>query len=300
MSFAARRTVPLIVLVFLALSWMGVGSGAAAKERGIPKSAPAFTKFVGRLIQQVMPDAKVTVLGRLRLDVEAPKGGHTTDLHNVYSTCQRNRDTCGAEVTAFVGQMVVLYKAGDAVVTRDSLRLIVRPSAYVVALTVNPKRNKPLAVPLVGDYWTIVVSDQPTTIMMLDEKDLPALKLTKKDAAGLAFNNTRQALHQSLRAELAKGSAQGMLTGDPYMASTLLFPSLWATAAHAFKDDLLVAIPASDVVLYADGTKPRALKSIVDAADEVMAHAEKPFSDSVFRWSPGGWLPVQLPPSKGK
>jgi hypothetical protein len=263
-----------------------------AKDRGIPKSAPAFTKFVARFIQDAMPEAKVAVAGRLRLDVETPKGGHTTDLHNVYSVCQRDPDTCIVEVTAFVGQMVVLYKADGTDVTRDALRIVVRPSGYVAAIRANPKRNKPLAAPLAGDYWMIAVIDQPTTVAMMDETDLPGLKLTPKEALAVAVANTRRVLRQSLEKELAKGSERGMLGGDYYVSSTVVFPDLWAPAAHAFKDNLLMTIPAGDVVPYSDGNQPGALPSIVHASDEVIAHANKPFSDNVFRWSPQGWVPV--------
>jgi uncharacterized protein YtpQ (UPF0354 family) len=292
MAFAARGAVPLITFVLVVLSSMNLDSGANAAERGVPKSAPAFTKFVGRSIQDAMPAAKVTVIGRLRLDVEAPKGGHTTDLHNVYSTCQRNPETCGEEVSTFVAQMVELYKAGDVVLTRDALRIIVRPSAFVAAARANAKRNRPLAAPLVGDFWMMAAIDQPTTIGIMDENDLSALKLSGKDAAKVAFANTERELGKPL-ADLAKGSTRGMLSGDPYASSALLFLPLWAKAAHSCKDNLLVAVPAPDVVLYADGTKPGALQSIVHDADEVMAHDDKPFSDSVFRWSPHGWILVQ-------
>jgi len=293
MFFIARGLAPLFVLACFSLSAMSVA--ADAKDRDIPKSAPAFTKFVAEFIQEAMPRARVSILGRLRLDVETPHGGHTTDLHNVYSACQRNRDTCFVEVTAFVGEMVVLYRQGDAVVMRDALRMVVRPSAYLAAIRANPKRNKPLAAPLAGDYWMVAMADQGATVAVLDENDLVALKLTAKDAMALAIDNTRKLLQQSLKKELAMGSERGMLGGDYYVSSTVAFRDLWAPAAHAFKDNLLMAIPASDVVLYSDGNLHGALASIVHDADDVMAHAEKPFSDSVFRWSPGGWIPVPSP-----
>jgi len=293
MLFTPRGAAPLVVFAFFALSVMGVA--ADAEDRDIPKSAPAFTKFVAAVIQEAMPESKVSIIGRLRLDVEAPHGGHTTDLHNVYAACQRDRDNCIVEVTEFVGDMVVLYKQGDAVVTRNALRIVVRPSAYLAAIRANPKRNKPLAAHLTGEYWMIAMVDQKTTVAVLDENDLAALKLTAKDAMALAIDNTRKLLQQSLTKELAMGSERGMLGGDYYVSSTVAFRDLWAPAAHAFKDNLLMAIPAGDVVLYSDGNRPSAIQTIVHEADDVMAHAEKPFSDSVFRWSPGGWIPVPLP-----
>jgi hypothetical protein len=298
MAFGARGAVRPVVLLFAALLSASFAFNADARAtRGIPKSAPAFTKFVARFIQDALPSAKVTVIGRLQLDVEAPNGGHTTDLHNVYSTCQRDPDICDQEVTVFVAQAVVGYKASNSPPTRVALRVVVRPSAYVAALRVNPKRNRPIAAPFAGDYWMIAVADRPASIAMLDENDLAALKLTPKDAFAAALANTRQALHQSLEEELAKGPCRGILGGDPYTASTVAFPNLWAAVAHRCGDNLLVSVPASDVVLYMDGSKSGALESITRYADKIVAHAERPFSDAVFRWSPTGWVPVP-PPAK--
>ena len=293
MFFTARGVAPLIVVAIFALS--SIGFRAAADDRDMPKSAPAFTKFVAGFIQEAMPEAKVSIIGRLRLDVETPHGGHTTDLHNVYAACHRNPDNCIVEVTEFVGDMIVLYKQGDAVVTRNALRMVVRPAAYVAAIRANPKRNKPLIAPLAGDYWMMAMVDEGTTVAVLDENDLAALKLTAKDAMALAVSNTRKLLQQSLTKELAMGSERGMLGGDYYVSSTVAFRDLWAPAAHAFKDNLLMAIPAGDVVLYSDGNTPGAIQMIVHEADDVMAHAEKPFSDSIFRWSRNGWIPVPMP-----
>jgi hypothetical protein len=299
MTRKLRGAALFAVIISTAVSSMILSFDANAKPRvGIPKSAPAFTKFMARFIADALPSAKVSVIGRLRLDVEAPKGGHTTDLHNIYSACQRNPDACTEDVTVFVAQAVEGYKAGDIPPAPAALRVVVRPSAYVAAMRVNPKRNRPLAMPLAGDFWMIAVADRPTQIEMLDENDLSVLKLTSKDAFAAALTNTRRALQSSLQAELAKGPCRGILNGDVYTASTVAFPDLWASVARRCNDNLLMSVRASDVVLYTDGSKPNSLESITRYADQILARAERPFSDAVFRWTPNGWSPVK-PPARG-
>ncbi len=285
------------VFFFLVLVSMGISSVAQSRSTNIAESPPAFTEYVAGFLHDAMPSAKVTVIGPLRLDVETPNGGHTTNLDNVYSVCVRNPDNCIVEVTAFVAAAVELYKARDISRTRDALRIVVRPSALVAEVRAASRRNKPLATQLAGNYWVIAVFDAPTTIAVADEADLPPLKLTPNEALAVANSNTRSALRQSVLDELAKGPCRGMLGGDLYVASAFAFPDLWAAAAHRCHDNLLVAVPASDVVLYIDGTMHGALKSITHAADDVMAHDEKPFSDDVFRWAPTGWI-TEVPPVK--
>ena len=266
-------------------------SDADGRERGIPKSAPAFAKFVAGFIEAAMPSAHVTIPHRLQLDVQTPNGAHTSDLHNLYAICQRDRDTCIVQVTTFVGQMVEVYKAGSVTISRDTLRIVVRPSAYIAAVRANPKRNRPIAEQIAGDYWALAVIDQATSLAVLDEADLSLLKLSRKDALALAKANTRAALQHPVETELAKGPCRGILGGEVYTASAFAFPELWGTAAHRCHNDLLVAVPATDVILYTEGDTAGARRSIIQVADDVMAHELKPFSHAVFRWSPHGWIP---------
>jgi uncharacterized protein YtpQ (UPF0354 family) len=283
-------------IIFLFIGLLSTAVADAREARGIPKSAPAFTKFVAKFIQEALPSAKVTVAGRLRLDVEAPNGGHTTDLHNLYSTCQRAPDTCDEEVTAFVANAVYSYKEKDTGPSRGQLRIVVRPSAYVAAMRVNPKRDRPIAVPFVGDYWLIAVADHPTSIVMLDENDLAGLNLSRKDALMLAVANTRDALQKSVQKELST-DCRGILGGDPYTASAALFIDYWLEAAQRCHGNMFISIPAADVVLYTDGSKPDEMKSFTAYADHVVSRAEKPFTSAVFRLTEKGWAPVP-PPAK--
>lgn len=290
----------LIVAVGIALSADYASVSYARARGGVPKSAPAFTKFVAEFIREAMPSAKVAIAGRLRLDVETPNGGHTTDLHNIYSTCRRDPDACDEDVTVFVAQAVELYKSADKRPAPDTLRIVVRPGYYLGEIRANPKRHSPIAVQIAGDYWEIVVDDRPTSIAIVDDNDLPALKLDAKGAFDRAVANTRYALQDSLAKQLGAKCSSGILDGDTYVDSAIAFLDLWAPAARACNGNLLISVPAAQVVLYEDGNEPRAAETLKKVADDVMAHADRPFSDAVFRWSPNGWLPVDSPPPTAK
>lgn len=280
------------VLCFLAIS-VGVDNASHARTAGgVPKSASAFTKFVAKLIQEAMPSAKVTIAGRLRLDVEVPNGNHTTDLHNVYSTCRRDPDACDEDVAVFAAHAVVLYESADKPPAPDTLRIVVRPGSYLAEIRANPKRHSPLVAQIAGDYWVIVVDDRPTAIAIVDENDLSALKMDAKEAFDRAVANTRRALQDSLTKQLGTKCGHGILDSDTYVDSSIAFLDLWAPAVRACSGNLLISVPAADVVLYEDGNVPGAAEIIKRVADDVMAHADRPFSDAVFRWSPNGWLPV--------
>lgn len=294
-SLFHRAALPIAAAASLVALALGT---ADARSNDIAKSAPAFTKFMAKLIQDALPDAKVNIAGRLRLDVETQQGAHTTDLHNIYASCQRDPDDCQENVSVFVADSVYVYKTPDATPTRAALRIVVRPSAYLAAIFANSQLHKPIAAPLVGDYWLIAVIDRPTSIAVLEERDLPKLALTSKAALALAVENTREALQQSLEQELAKGACRGILGGDLYTASTVAFPDLWTVWTRRCHRPLLIAIPASDVVIYGDQTAPDSPRALAQVADGIMAQESKPFSDAIFRWSPKGWT-LAMPASHG-
>ena len=295
MAFGMRAALQPIVVLFVALLSANLSGADARETKGVPKSAPAFTKFVGFIIEKTLPGTKVTVAGRLRLDVLPPNGeAHTTDLHNIYSACQRAPDRCEDEVVNFVSDVVYVYKSKDTGPSRTTLRIVVRPLAYVTALRVNPKRNRPIAVPLAGDYWVIVVDDRPTMVSMLDENDLATLGLSAKDALDLAMSNTKSALQRPVRETLTKGCTGALLGDATYTASAVAFPDLWGDAARRCHGTLFVSIPGPDAVLFTDGIKPNTVTKLAMYSAKIAAEDEKPFSNAVLRWTSSGW--VFVPP----
>jgi uncharacterized protein YtpQ (UPF0354 family) len=296
MAWGIRAALRPGVLLFAALLSAGFVSVADARQtNGAPKSASAFTKFVGVVIEKTLPGTMVTVSGRLRLDVRTPSGKlHTTDLHNIYSLCQHAPDRCEEEVTNFVADSVYNYKNEYAGPSRATLRVVVRPSAYVAALRVNPKRNHPIAILLVGDLWIVVVNDLPASVAMLDENDLGALSLSAQDALALAMSNTKAALEKSVRETLSKGCTGGLFGDATYTASAVAFPDLWADAARRCHGALFVSIPGSDAVLFTDGIKPNTVATLAKYSAKIAAEDEKPFNNAVFRWTDTGW--VFVPP----
>jgi uncharacterized protein YtpQ (UPF0354 family) len=79
------------------------------------------------------------------------------------------------------------------------------------------------------------------------------------------------------------------MTGDTYESSLFAFPELWTPVADKMSGNLLIVVPSTDVVIFADGRKLRAAEQLADDARFVMMRANRPFSADVFRWSPAGW-----------
>src|SRR5208282_1307833 len=64
MAFGMRAALRPIVVLFVALLSANASGADARETTGVPKSAPAFTKFMAEFIREAMPQAKIATAGR--------------------------------------------------------------------------------------------------------------------------------------------------------------------------------------------------------------------------------------------
>jgi hypothetical protein len=293
MSFGARGA--LAPAVFLCAVFLALTNAEGRAAHGIPKSAPAFTKFVAAFLHEAMPQAKIGIAGRLRLDVEMPSGKKAADLHELFNACHRDPDNCPQATTEYAAAVVLAFKAPSAqpkpAAPHADLRIIVRSAAYVDAI----RQNHPVAAPLAADLWLLVVKDEGDRVAILSEADLPALAMTSQSAFALASENTRT-WSESVVRDMAKKRCAGILGGDYYITSVVAFAEIWAPVAHRCHDNLIVAVPDSGSVVYGDASSEKdGLPFVQSAANKLLATADKPVSATIFRWTPNGWAPAALP-----
>ncbi len=276
---------------FCALVLLGALLAApAAQAQSAPTDPAEFTALVAARFQAVAPALGVKVTGPLALETQGAGGGSMIYLNTLYDHCLRAPQLDGQLIADFVSKMAAFAGTPDTPTQRTALRVVVRPSAYVEKLAAAG-HGGPVAVALCGDLWVIGAQDTPTAIAMLNDDSLAPTGLSPAAALARGRANMRGEMQALLRqAQQQLQSGPNLLTGDPYEASLLAFPDLWAPLAQGFGGNLLVAVPASDVVLMSDGRSSDAVANLREAAQTVVAQADRPFDTSVFRWSPNGWV----------
>jgi uncharacterized protein YtpQ (UPF0354 family) len=80
-----------------------------------------------------------------------------------------------------------------------------------------------------------------------------------------------------------------MLTDDAYQSSRILFHEDWSSVATQYGGHLIVAVPASDVVIFGRESDPVAVKAVANLARKMFDDAQHPVSTKVFRWTATGW-----------
>jgi hypothetical protein len=276
------------------LAAFGMAPGGASAARGVPHDPDGFTAYVAERFQEAMPDATISIVAPLSLSIKGPAPSDA-NLSHPYADCQRDTRHCRAIIDRFVAQMSAAFNLSDAPIERSALRIVVRPLAYLEKQRAAlPSGSEPVAAPLPGGFCEMWAADRPTAIVLLNSRDLAPLGLSAEDALDIGRKNLEKALRRDLSAALrewraGRPDAIGLLTGNPYESTLFAMPELWIPLFAAMDDDLLVAVPAPDVVLFASGADPHAVEKMMVRAREVMAVVTRPFTDTVFRWNPAGW-----------
>ena len=282
----------LVVVVVV----MSAGYGLAKARRAETDNPAKFTEEVAQQFKRAAPKLSVRVLAPLHLEVTGgPSGAHDIYLDRIFAACGSDPDGCDALVSDFSSKVSAYDLAPTPPLDRATLRVIVRRSDYVAQMRkAGAAAGGPVAAPIAGDFWMVLASDQPTTIRIVSVHDLTALGLSAKAAFEVGKANMTADVQDQIKAALkGKHRAIKVMAGSPYESSLFAYPELWAPSKPGA--GFLVAVPASDVLIYCGDTSPDAAGELSAAARDVMAHDDHPLSDAVFEWTSEGWKPLAPP-----
>lgn len=148
--------------------------------------------------------------------------------------------------------------------------------------------------PFVANLVEVVVLDFPTAIRPLDTADLKTLAVSSDEAFALGAANLRSSLKPFPELE-ERSEEQSLryLNDNEYESSRLLLHQDWSGIAKRLDGELIVAAPAYDLVIYGRGGNRAAVNALRTLARDLARRAERPLSQSVFRWTQGGWQEIE-------
>lgn len=282
------RLCSVLIMLFAASS-----SAYAQEARApVPKGEAAFTEYVAAQLRRAIRGATVKVKGPLTLEL----GELQANLDRIFIFCNRNTAGCANEIANYVKGVAEVYRDRTAPPSKAAVRIIVRTKTYLAATQATmPKDGAKLQPrPLAGDLVMLPALDMPRTIKMLDEKDNAALGLSADEIFKLGFDNLRKQLKPLMSVAKVTGADQiGELSGDTYHSSRLALFESWSPLAKVHGGKLVVAAPASDMVLYAGDDLPKAIEALRTLVKTAAARAPAPLSNELLRWTPQRWEVVR-------
>jgi hypothetical protein len=262
----------------------------AAKAAEIPLDEPGFTKTLAKLFRKALPDRHLRVAGALTLKMTGDGQPNVTiQLDNIYAFCTRDPANCDTAVAQHVTKITASYQ-GLPEAEPKLLRALIRPAAYVDNIRkMYAGKGEPPVAPFIGDLWIVCALDMPQAIEVLKPGDLAKLGMSLDEAIKIAIKNDEAILAPIEQASVVLPHLH-LISNNPYDSSRLLLVQSWATLVQTNGGQLLVAAPSVDAVIYADGREPNALQAMREGAAILAQHAQRPLSQTIFRWTPVGWV----------
>jgi uncharacterized protein YtpQ (UPF0354 family) len=267
--------------------------GGRASE---PMMNPAdFTGEVARRVRAVAPQLDVQIVGELELAINMTEdGGNRAFLNNAYQMYQgesaRNRnDLIDRYVRSFAEAAAGLERSRDAIIPivkdRDWLQEIRQSMLQMQGTEGQDKVYEDLN----DDLVVVYAIDTPSNIAYLNPDELERLEVPREDLRALAVRNLRGLLPGI---EVHRGDLVNMVTADGnYEASLLLFADLWERERGKLRGEPVAAVPARDLLLFADSANIDAVAQLRQLATKMRAEATYALTDRLFVLREGNWLP---------
>ncbi len=264
----------------------------------MPLDEKGFTGYVAERLRKVAPNLTFKIAESLGLDAVTADGKVVgrLGLERVWQFCTRNADRCAGAVTQYVEGMAEVLSDQTRPAERAQVRLVVRPDDYVAQARQQMAANKVelLARPLVAGLWIVPVVDAPRSMRLVTRDDLAVLKLDEEAMFELGRTNLREQL-RPLRdaAPVPRARELGRLGEDDYESSRLILHAEWADLAAKMNNQLVVMVPASNLLIYGDGATAASLDALRALGREAARGSPRPLSLALLRWTMAGWEVVR-------
>lgn len=213
----------------------------------------------------------------------------TLNLHNVYAYCgSASSSECETSKAEWLRRVML----PPQIVTRESLRLMVRSADYV-AFANDPSGTRAGGPPVVfsrqigDDLRLLVASDAPDTIQSVGPKQAAALGMSEAEVWAVAEKNM-QAILPALPDASAIRKKATAFEGVPYGSAMLARSDYWRKVAEESGGELFVTVVSDDFLLV--GTLPdRSVTAFAPSVANDCAKAPRCISPHLYRFRGGQW-----------
>jgi len=264
----------------------------------VPTDEEVFAKVAADRVQRELPDYRIAPTSRLTLEGKRADGESTgqLSLDRIYAFCSRNSRNCSAALDQYAKGIGEIVKERDRPIEKSMVRIAIRPAEYVERIK-KQMVTGPIAMyskPIGGGLAVVPVLDYSRSVRFVGEKDLLKLGVSEEEIFNLGEENLRSSVKPLAQvAPVPSANAFGTITGEDYASSRVVFHGEWKSLAEKLNGNLVVMLPASDVLLYGDGSTAVGIEALRTYGSEMAKKSTRPLSPVVLRWLPTGWEEVK-------
>lgn len=132
-----------------------------------------------------------------------------------------------------------------------------------------------------GDLGILYVADMDNRFQVLLERDLPK-GMTKEELHQLAIDNLNRDIEFKLHA--ADFGGHMLTAGGDHEAGSICLLEMWDWLAEHFNDNLIVGIPAKDLVILVPETDADKITNLKIFVHEIFKSGERLLTKNIFRF----------------
>ncbi len=264
------------------LSALGLTSGPAA---GLIPAAEFTREFAWRLGDKV-PQNSVEIVQDLQLSYQDGAGKqHTVFLANAYAEYRlapaRKDAVIERYLLALLESTVIPPK-----IDRNRIVPIIKDRTWLQEIRAALKERgakdvKENVFEVYNDDLVILYAeDSPKSIRYLTPEDLKGLEIRLEELKELALNNLKGLL---TKIEIKTGPLVSMVVADGnYEASLLLFEKMWTAGQFKVEGEIVVAIPARDLLFVSGSNSPQGIARLRDLAAKIVKQSPYHLTHALF------------------
>ena len=280
---------PISIRRLWALAAMVVAASCLATPALARENEAVFTRQMAERFRAALPGRTVEITAPLELRINSEPDPSNIYVGRIFDYCgHATAEECEASMAHFVqGHADGIETLGDPI-TRDQLRVVVRPSEYCDEINgaSGPNPEGLIMRPYLPGLCMLVMADFPNRRHGINPEHLGEIGLAADEAWRVA---ERQTLANLPRPDALEGLEQDIVVvTDDYASSLLLHSEGWLAARGRY-GDMLVAIPASDEMIVGRAATIDDLESLRAVVQREFETAERPVSPTIYRFGPTGW-----------
>ncbi|WP_115717164.1 DUF1444 domain-containing protein [Gallaecimonas mangrovi] len=255
-------------------------------------SASAFTQYSVHYLTQHHPNKQVSAPSDLTL--ELGQGSHTQqiNLQNLYAQYQQSPDKLTLLVADFDNALQRSFAHQDTALLTAVIPLL-RDKTYVANIQQLESKNgitapNQLYVEKVNEeLYLLYAFDSPDSIRLASHKDMAALRQQSPDVKQRAFANLLTRMPDIRVKPLGEKDLLVLTADGNFESSLLLYGALWDHKNFDVKGDIVVFVPARNVVLVTGSKDTAAIahaKALVNSRNWSYGISRQAFIKTAQGW----------------
>ena len=243
-----------------------------------------FLLLFSKLLSERFPTYRFEFTGETTIRSRRPDGKEATSyLDNLWIGYSSSEEGRRELIERHIRIVADLHREENPL-SREQVIAMVKDSEYVAMLkgpTETVKRH------LVGDLWIVYAEDLPERVRSLSRERMEAAGIMEAELHSLALQNLKRVMPETERH--GDGPWYLLSAGADYVASLLLFESLWEALADDEQGEIIAVAPSRDVVLYTHASSNEGIDAIRRHATEIVQSGSYVISETLLRRVDGKW-----------